>query len=139
MMGSASDLTSAGAVFFIASESAPWRGECLFIYVELKKLAFTHRFGRFGQSKDDCSCASSSPRRPQESLDPPWLPQKARKSTPVFLLRPAPGRAGAEKYSKKEASLCFSTVYIKDMEQNSGDSRGSIGFSRAGLRNISRR
>ncbi|MBT2570044.1 hypothetical protein [Planococcus sp. ISL-110] len=42
----------------------------------------------------------------------------------AFIRRLAHGRAGAEKCSKKEASLCISAVYIKDMEQNSGDARG---------------
>ena len=75
------------------------------------------------------------------SLRPLWAEQR-RLLLRKLVAKEAPGkpgRAGAEKCSKKEASLCLSTVYIKDMEQNSGDSRGSIGFSRAGLRNISRR
>ena len=73
----------------------------------------------------------------------------------------APGSASAKRFREFEASLWFSTVFIKGMEQNSGDSRRkdtaeeslvrifatklaqqcrnrSIGFSGAGLWNISR-
>ena len=46
-------------------------------------------------------------------------PTKASQRTLLFLFRLARERAGAQKFSKKEARYCFFAVYIKDMEQNS--------------------